>query len=607
MRESLKSKLSSLPTSPGVYLFKDVQGRIIYVGKAKNLRNRVRTYFQSGHHPDSKTAALVERIGDFDLIVTHNEVEALILEANLARENKPRYNILLKDDKHFPYIKVTTNEPFPRVLVARRLEKDGARYFGPYTSAGNMNRTVQFLTRLFKIRACNLVIPAPAGKKYKVCLDYRIGRCGGPCEDLQTEASYRDNINALIMALSGKTKELIGVLGDRMQKASDELRFEEARQLRDQIDALKAVSQKQSVDIGEVSNQDIVGLARETSDAIAVVMQFREGALIGRQEFTLETDKDDTDEAVVQSFVTQYYNHQPNLPQEIIVPIELTDQKLLERWLRTMASGRVKIVAPKIGGGLRLVQLANKNARLVLDERLIHKKAMSDRTSKMVLSLKEELGLSKSPRTMVCFDISNTGETDSVGSAVFFDNGVPKKGEYRHFKIKGVVGQDDFKMMREVVGRYFYRRKEEKRPMPDLVVVDGGKGQLSSAGAELASLGLKEQSIISLAKRLEEVYLPGRSDPVTIPKSSPALLLLKRIRDEAHRFAITYNRKVRSKRTIKSALDDIDGVGKSRRELLLKEFGSVERIRQATPEDLARVKGISTQMAQKILAALAGR
>lgn len=607
MRESLKSKLTSLPTSPGVYLFKDVQGRIIYVGKAKNLRNRVRTYFQSGHHPDSKTAALVERIGDFDLIVTHNEIEALILEANLARENKPRYNILLKDDKHFPYIKVTTNEPFPRVLVARRLEKDGARYFGPYTSAGNMNRTVHFLTRLFKIRACNLVIPAPAGKKYKVCLDYRIGRCGGPCEDIQTEASYRDNVNALIMALSGKTKELIGVLGGRMQRASDELRFEEARQLRDQIDALKAVSQKQSVDIGEVSNQDIVGLARESADAIAVVMQFREGALIGRQEFTLETDKDDTDEAVVQSFVTQYYNHQPNIPEEIIVPIELADQKLLERWLKTMASGRVKIIAPKIGGGLRLVQLANKNARLVLDERLIHKKAMSDRTSKMVLSLKEELGLSRSPRTMVCFDISNTGETDSVGSAVFFDNGVPKKGEYRHFKIKGVVGQDDFKMMREVVGRYFYRRKEEKRPMPDLVVVDGGKGQLSSAGAELASLGLKEQSIISLAKRLEEVYLPGRSDPVTIPKSSPALLLLKRIRDEAHRFAITYNRKVRSKRTIKSALDDIDGVGESRRERLLKEFGSVERIRQATPEDLARVKGISTQMAQKILAALASR
>jgi excinuclease ABC subunit C len=409
------------------------------------------------------------------------------------------------------------------------------------------------------------------------------------------------------MALSGRTKELIGVLSQRMQKASEKLRFEEARQLRDQIDALKAVSQKQSVDIGEVSNQDIIGLAREGADAIAVVMQFREGALIGRQEFTLDADKDDPDDAVVQSFVTQYYNHQPNLPEEIVIPVELADQQLLEKWLKKIAVRRVKMVAPKIGGGLRLVQLANKNARLVLDERLIHKKAMSDRTSKMVLSLKDELGLSKSPRTMVCFDISNTGETDSVGSAVFFDNGVPKKAEYRHFKIKGVVGQDDFKMMREVVGRYFYRRKEEKRPMPDLVVVDGGKGQLSSAGAELASLGLKEQSIISLAKRLEEVYLPGRSDPVTIPKSSPALLLLKRIRDEAHRFAITYNRKVRSKRTIKSALDDIAGVGKSRRELLLKEFGSVERIKQATAEDLARVRGISVTLAQKILTALASR
>jgi len=604
MRESLTTKLKNLPTSPGVYQFKDVQGRIIYVGKAKNIRNRVRTYFQSNHHPDSKTAALVEHIADLDLIVTHNEVEALILEANLVRENKPRYNIHLKDDKHFPYIKVTVNEPFPRVMVVRRLAKDGARYFGPYTSAGSMHRTVQFLTRLFRIRTCDYVLPPPPGKRYKICLDFHIGRCGGPCENLQTEASYRQNVNALLMALAGRTKELIKVLGERMQQASDNLRFEEARQLRDQIEALRAVSHKQSVDIGEVADHDIIGLAREGTEAMAVVMQFREGVLIGRQEFALDTDKADADDAVVQTFLTQYYNHQPNLPEEIVVPTELPDLKLLEKWLKGVGGSPVKILAPKIGDRQRLVQLANKNARLVLDEWLIHKKAMSDRTSKMVLSLKEELGLPRSPRTIVCFDISNTGETDSVGSAVYFDNGVPKKGEYRHFKIKGVVGQDDFKMMREVVGRYFYRRKEEERPMPDLVVVDGGKGQLSSAGAELASLGMKEQSIISLAKRLEEVYLPGRSDPVTIPKYSPALLLLKRIRDEAHRFAITYNRKVRSKRTITSALDGIAGVGKARRELLLREFGSVDRIRQATADDLARVKGISRSLAEKILKAL---
>ncbi|PWB68387.1 excinuclease ABC subunit C, partial [candidate division GN15 bacterium] len=471
MREPLTTKLQNLPTSPGVYLYKDVQGRIIYVGKAKNLRNRVRTYFQSTLDPDSKTAALVERIADLDLIVTHNEVEALILEANLVRENKPRYNIHLKDDKHFPYIRVSVNEPFPRVTVVRRLAKDGARYFGPYTGIGGVHKTVQFLTRLFRIRTCDYVLPAPPGKQYKVCLDFHIGRCGGPCEGLQSEESYRQNVNALLMALAGRTKELIRVLGERMQKASDELRFEEARQLRDQIEALRAVSQKQSVDIGEFTDNDIIGLAREGTEAITVVMQFREGALIGRQEFALDTDKGDTDDAVVQTFLTQYYNHQPNLPEEIIVPTELPDLKLLEKWLKEAASTPVRLVAPKIGDGLRLVQLANKNARLVLDERLIHKKAMADRTSKMVLSLKDELGLARSPRTMVCFDISNTGETDSVGSAVYFDNGVPKKGEYRHFKIKGVAGQDDFKMMREVVGRYFYRRQEEKRPMPDLVVV----------------------------------------------------------------------------------------------------------------------------------------
>lgn len=600
----LDLKLKNLPTAPGVYIFKDAQKKIIYIGKAKNLRNRVRTYFQTGDHLDSKTTALVEHVRDFDLIETHNEIESLILEANLVREHSPRYNILLKDDKHFPYIKVTLNEPFPRVLIVRRLEKDGARYFGPYTSAASMRRTITFLVHLFKIRSCRLVIPHPKGGKYKVCLDYHIGRCGGPCEGFQTQESYRRGVNSLILALAGKTRDLLANLTAQMETASTELRFEEARECRDQIEAIRATMVKQNVDVNQLTDQDAIAIAREATDAAAVVMQVRDGALIGKQEFSLNIAADDSNEAVLETFVTQYYNHQPNLPDEIMLPGEVADASLLESWLKEVKGGAIKLLTPKIGDRARVMELAQKNARLVLDEWMIKKKAVAERTSKMVVSLKDELGLDKSPRTMVCFDISNTGETDAVASCVYFDNGKPKKSEYRHFRIKGVKGQDDFRMMREVVGRYFFRLSEEKKTSPDLVVVDGGKGQLSSALAELDSLGFADQAIISLAKRLEEVYIPQQSDPITIPKASPGLILLKRIRDEAHRFALTFNRAVRSKRTIQSALDGIPGVGPAKREALLRAFGSVEQIRHKSPDELAQVRGITRKLAEAIVVGL---
>ncbi len=601
----LELKLKNLPTAPGVYIFKDAQKKIIYIGKAKNLRNRVRTYFQTTEHPDAKTSALVEHVRDFDLIETHNEIESLILEANLVHEHSPRYNILLKDDKHFPYIKVTVHEPFPRVLIVRRLEKDGARYFGPYTSAASMRRTVTFLVHLFKIRSCRLVIPHPKGKKYVACLDYHIGRCGGPCEGFQTQDVYQRGVNSLLLALAGKTRDLIDNLTLQMETASEELRFEEAKECRDQIDAIRATMVKQSVDVNQVTDQDVVAIARESSDAAAVVMQVRDGALIGRQEFLLNLSAEDANDAVLETFVTQYYNHQPNLPDEILLPGSIADEPLLESWLREVKGRAVRLLTPKIGDRARVMELAQKNARLVLDEWMIKKRSVAERTSKMVVGLKDDLGLAKSPRTMVCFDISNTGETDAVASCVYFDNGKPKKSEYRHFHIKGVKGQDDFKMMREVVGRYFFRLSEEKRPAPDLVVVDGGKGQLSSALAELESLGFADQAIISLAKRLEEVYLPQQIDPITIPKSSPGLMLLKRIRDEAHRFAVTFNRAVRTKRTIQSALDGISGVGPAKRDALLRTFGSVEQIRHQSPEELAKVKGITLKLAQTIVGELA--
>ncbi|MDD3731692.1 MAG: excinuclease ABC subunit UvrC [candidate division Zixibacteria bacterium] len=599
--KNLALKLQNLPASPGVYMFKNAQGKIIYIGKAKNLRNRVRSYFQDGNRHDLKTFRLVSKIADLELLVTENEVESLILEANLVREHKPRYNVMLRDDKHFPYIKITTGEPFPRVLIVRRLEKDKAVYFGPYTSSLNMRKTVTFLTRLFKIRTCNYIIPPPEGKKYQVCLDYHIDRCKGPCEGLQSEEDYREQVNAVMMILSGKSKKLLGRLSEKMFAASEAMRFEEARLYRDQIDAIKAVVVKQSADVGEVIDRDIVSIAREARDAVAVIMQIREGVLIGRQDFQLLADENDSEEAVLEAFLIQYYNHQPNLPEEIFIPMELAEVAVIENWLKAVKGSAIKIVTPRIGSKVKLVDLAAKNARLLLDELLIQKQGHQERTSKMVTALKDELHLSVSPKTMVCFDISNTGETDAVGACVYFENGKPRKNEYRHFKIKGVTGQDDFTMMREVVGRYFYRLQSEKLSPPDLVVVDGGKGQLSSALAELKSLGFDNQPVIALAKRLEEVYLPVQSDPITISKSSPALILLKRIRDEAHRFAINYNRKVRSRRTIQSALDSVPGIGPAKRALLLQSFGSVERIKKATLEELTAVKGINEKLARTIL------
>ncbi|MFQ6008838.1 MAG: excinuclease ABC subunit UvrC [Candidatus Zixiibacteriota bacterium] len=597
----LELKLKNLPGNPGVYLFKDAGGKVVYIGKAKNLRHRVRSYFQSSGNSDAKTVRMISRIADLDIMETENDIEALILEANLVREYKPRYNVLLKDDKHFPYIKITTNEPFPRVLVVRRLAKDGATYFGPYTSAKAMRKTIAFLTRLFHIRTCDLTIPHPKGKKHEVCLDYYIKRCGAPCIGLQSQEEYRELVDSIIMALSGKSQKLIERLTEKMNAASDAMEYEEAASIRDQIEAIRSVMMKQSVDVGEVVDRDIISVAREERVAVVVVMQIRDGVLLGRQDFQLSAHPDDSDKTVLETFIAQYYNHQPNLPEQIYLPLDLTDVKLLEAWLKQIKGSRIRVVTPKIGKKVKLVDLAARNARLLLDELLIQKRQQTERTSKMVTSLKDALKLPRSPRNIVCFDISNIGKSDAVGSCVHFENARPKKSGYRHFKIKGVVGQDDYKMMREVIGRYFNRIKEEQIQPPDLVVVDGGKGQLSAALAELKFLGFGQQPVIALAKRLEEVFLPDASDPITISRSSPALLLLKQVRDEAHRFAITYGRKVRTKRTITSALDNIPGIGPSKRELLLKTFGSVDRIKQSSVDELIKIKGISPKLAETIL------
>jgi len=598
--EQLAVKIRNLPPDPGVYLFKNRDGKIIYIGKAKNLRNRVRTYFQSPHQLTPKTARLVTAIADLELMITDSEVEALILEANLVKEYKPRYNVNLKDDKHFPYVKVTVDEPFPRVLIVRRLEKDNARYFGPYTNSGAMRKTVRFLSRLFKIRSCNLTIPHPTGKEQKICLDYHIGRCGGPCEGLQTEQEYREQVEAVLLFLSGHGEALIEKLRKKMAKLSKEMTFERAAEVRDQIVALESMRQKQKVDVGKVIDRDILAFARDGRETVVVVMQIREGILIGRQDFRLSSEADEHDDEVLAEFIRQYYNHQPNLPQEVYVPLDLPDQRLVARWLSRLRGRRVRVNTPQRGEKSHLVELATTNARLLLDEILIQKKGYQERVAGSVQALKEDLHLVNAPRTIACVDISNTGETDAVGSLVYFANAKPKKSEYRHFRIKEVRGQDDFAMMREVIGRYFFRLKNENRTPPDLLVIDGGKGQLSSVRKELRSLGFEEQPVIGLAKKFEEVYFPGRMEPISLSKASPALRLLKQVRDEAHRFAVEYNRKLRSKRTITSALDKLEGVGPKRREILLKHFGSFKKIKEASLEQLQAVKGIPKNVAEKV-------
>jgi excinuclease ABC subunit C len=600
MKSELKLKLANLPTGPGVYLFINKEGNYIYIGKAKNLRSRVKSYFNSSSALDPKTARMTSKIDDIELMVTDSEIEALILEANLIKEYRPRYNVNLKDDKHFPYIKVTVNEPFPRLLIVRRLANDGARYFGPYTNSYGMRKTVRFLNRLFKIRNCSLTIPHPSGKKQKICLDYHIGRCAGPCEELQTEEEYRRGIDNVLLFLSGRSETLINKLEEEMRRAAENLEYERAAELRDQAEALRSVIQKQKVDTGQLVSRDILAFAREASDTIVVVMQVREGILIGRQDFQLRSEPDESDEQILAGFIQQYYNNQPNLPEEMYLPITMSDQELIGDWLSAAAGFRVKITTPQKGEKVRLVEMASRNARLLLDEILIQKKKLRERTARSVQILKKDLHLLDSPVSIACVDISNTGESDAVGSFVYFTNGKPLKSEYRHFRIKGVEGQNDFAMMREVVGRYFFRLKEEKKAAPVLLVVDGGKGQLSSVVKEISGIGFPGQNVIGLAKRLEEIYLPGHKEPLTISKSSPGLKLLKRVRDEAHRFAIEYNRKLSSKRTIRSELDRLPGIGPKRRELLLKHFGSLKKMGEASLEELRQVKGIPENVAEII-------
>jgi excinuclease ABC subunit C len=590
-------KTAHLPDSPGVYLWKDAEGTVLYVGKAKRLRSRVRSYLGVDAGDSLKTAALVRQMADVDTIVVPSEAHALILEANLIKEYKPRFNITLRDDKSYPYIKVTAQEPFPRVFVTRRVVNDGARYFGPYTDVGAMRRALNVVKRIFTVRSCNYDMPAEMPER--PCLDFFIKRCKAPCVHLQTQEDYARMIDEVVLFLEGRSDEVTRRVRERMDDASARLDFERAAELRDVLVHLENMEEPKIVLRVEGGDRDVIGFARDGEDACVAILRIRDGKLLARDHTFVERIEGEPDAAVLTAYLAGSYLPTRDRAPELLLPFEVEDREPLEESL-----GGTTIHVPQRGPRRELVGLAEQNARHLLEELKLTSLETEERASSPVYELGRELGLERLPRALVCFDISTTQGTDTVGSMVWFDNARPRRAEYRKFKVKTVEGTDDFASMREVVTRYFQRRLEERKPMPDLVVIDGGKGQLAAARAALDELGLHVLPAISLAKRDEEVFLMGKSEPLRLARRSPALRLLQQARDEAHRFAVTYNRKRRAMRTVTSELLRIPGVGPSKRSALLRAFGSVQGVRDASLEQIAALPGFSPKAAQKILDAL---
>jgi excinuclease ABC subunit C len=597
--EHLALKITFLPDSPGVYLWKDVEGRVLYVGKAKRLRSRVRSYFGSDHAESVKTRALVRQVADLETIVVPSEAHALILEANLIKEYRPRFNIALRDDKSYPYVKVTVQEPFPRVFVTRRLVNDGARYFGPYTDVGAMRRALNVVKRIFTVRSCNYDMPREMPER--PCLDYHIGRCKAPCILAQSQAEYRAMIDEVLLYLEGRADEVTRRVRERMEEAAARLDFERAAELRDALKHLERLEEPTVVVEVEGGDRDVIGYARDGDDACVAIMRIRSGRLLAREHQFLENIEGEDDAAVLSAYIVRSYLSAQERASELLVPFDFEDRELIEQSLTG-----TRVWVPQRGPRRQLIDLSEQNARHLLEEQKLSSFEAEERAADPVYELQRELGLQTLPRSLVCFDISTAQGTDTVASCVWFENGRPKRSEYRKFKIKSVAGTDDFASMREVVTRYFQRRVEEEKQLPDLVVIDGGKGQLAAARAALETLGLERLQTISLAKREEEIFLPGRGEPLHIARRSPALRLLQRARDEAHRFAITFNRKRRSMRTLTSELLKIPGVGPEKRRALLQAFGSVQGVREATEEAIAKIPGFSAKSARRILEALNG-
>lgn len=596
--DAVAAKLPHLPEGPGVYLWKGSDGTTLYVGKAKRLRSRVRSYFANDQLESPKTRHLVGLIADLDTIVVPSEAHALILEANLIKEYRPRFNIALRDDKSYPYIKVTVQEPFPRVFVTRRLEDDGASYFGPYTDVGAMRRSLNVVKRIFTVRSCNYDMPAQMPER--PCLDYYIKRCKAPCILAQSQHDYRAMIDEVVLFLSGRPDEVIRRVKERMDLAAEQLDFERAAELRDVLHHLEGMEEPTVVLEVEGGDRDVIGYARDGDDACITVLRIRGGKLLSREQRFIENLDGEEDNDVMPIFLAGSYVSMQEKARQLLLPFDFPDRELIEQALPDS-----KILIPQRGPRRDLIALAEQNARHLLEELKLSSMEADERAGDPVYELGRELGLQRLPRSLVCFDISTTQGTDTVGSCVWFENGRPKRAEYRKFKVKTVEGTDDFASMREVVRRYFERRIRDEKPLPDLIVIDGGKGQLSAAHAALAEVGITDRPLISLAKREEEIFIWGREEALKLSRRSPALRLLQQARDEAHRFAVTYNRKRRSMRTVTSELLKVPGIGPVKRRQLLQEFGSVQGVREAGEEAIARLPGFNPERARKLLESLA--
>jgi excinuclease ABC subunit C len=618
--EKLQGILATLPTKPGCYIYRNAEGTIIYIGKAINIKNRVRSYFHSDSSHDNKTRRLVRDIADIEWIVVGSELEALILEMNLIKKHRPKYNIRLKDDKRYPYIKIHWNEPFPKVTVTRQMVDDGSRYFGPYTSAWAVYQTLEVLRKIFPYLTCDREI---TGNDPRACLYYDIKLCTAPCIGAINQQGYRQMISDLMEFLSGHSEGIIKRIQDDMQKASDEMRFEKAAALRDQLKAMQSIIERQKIVFGsDYEDSDVIAMAREDGEACVQIFFIRGGKLIGREYFILEGTEDTSDNQVVAEFVKQFYTEAANIPEQVMLPQEIEERIIISQWLRSKRGGKkVELLVPNAGQPKDLVQMAAENASETLQALRAQWQADAHRQETALSELQTALKLSAPPNRIECYDVSHTQGVATIGAMVVFEQGVPAKNLYRKFNIEStsIGAPDDFASMEEMLARRFKRWKSSQETeanvgakkdasfsfLPDLIIIDGGKGQLSRVVKVLEEFELFEKvPVVGLAKQEEEIFFPHNSTPLLLPRHSQGLYLVQRIRDEAHRFGITAHRKKRSKLGLASQLDSIPGIGPARRKALLKHFGSMDKIKEASIEEIAAVKGLNIPAAESIKAHL---
>jgi excinuclease ABC subunit C len=611
--ESIQRILNTLPSKPGCYIMKNSEGKVIYVGKAINLHNRVRSYYHARGDGREKVAQLIQEITDIDWILVSSELEALILEMTLIKKHMPHFNVRLKDDKRYPYIKVHWADPFPKVTVTRQMERDGSRYFGPYTSVWAVHQTLDLLRKIFQYRSCDRII---TGQDARPCLYYDIKLCTAPCIGVIDQASYRQILDDLCKFLEGRTEAIIARLKNAMQASSEAMNYEKAAAIRDQILAIEKVVEKQKVVSSKDMDSDVIALARSDGEACVQVFFIRSGKLIGREYFILEGTSDEKTSAILSQFIGQYYDEASFVPKELLLPEDVEEAHIIQQWLRQKRGGeKVELKVPQRGSQRELVQMASENAMETLRALKTQWATDTHKQSEALAELQKALGLPQPPNRIECYDISNIQGTAAVGSMVVFEQGIPSKKHYRRFNIKTVEGADDFASMQEVLMRRFKRwqaaEELKKEPgahsdlsfslLPDLLIVDGGKGQLGRAVLVLKEFGLLEKvSAVGLAKEEEALFQPGKEKPLMLPRHSQGLYLLQRIRDEAHRFAITAHRNLRSKKGMASQLDSIAGIGPARRKALIKKFGSVEKIRQVSVEELRELPGVTEEVAQRI-------